>query len=219
MAGISNWMHVDLFTVEQAAALWAGFDPASLSYSERMHPSEVVAVKQLLITCIANGELRADTTSNVFARIGKHDRSLVARHELEAAARKRNLYPAFLFDTLAPVETPQDILAPDNRPVRALGRQSGPKPQHPVIESVGRTETQVVSRAGRPQEYDWDSFTMEIIRRADTPDGLPDTQAELVGDLLAWFNATCGREPSESAVKARVSKIYRYLGKAKNPVE
>jgi hypothetical protein len=57
---------------------------------------------------------------------------------------------------------------------------------------------------------------MEIVRRANLPDGLPDTQADLVRDMLTWFQTTYGQEPADSAVKARISKIYRYLEEAKN---
>jgi hypothetical protein len=56
---------------------------------------------------------------------------------------------------------------------------------------------------------------MEIIRRANLPDGLPDTQADLIRDMLAWFLDATGREPAESAVKQRISKIYAYLREAR----
>ena len=57
---------------------------------------------------------------------------------------------------------------------------------------------------------------MEIIRRANSPDGLPEVQAELIRNLLQWFSDTYGNEPAESAVKQRISKIYKYLNEAKN---
>ena len=57
---------------------------------------------------------------------------------------------------------------------------------------------------------------MEIIRRANLPDGLPETQADLVRDMLAWFLDASGREPAESAVKQRISKIYAHLRQARN---
>lgn len=57
---------------------------------------------------------------------------------------------------------------------------------------------------------------MEIIRRANTPDGLPATQADLIRDMLQWFVETEGKEPAESAVKSRISKIYKYMDEAKN---
>lgn len=57
---------------------------------------------------------------------------------------------------------------------------------------------------------------MEIIRQANLPDGLPEKQADLVREMLSWFQARFDQEPAKSAVKARVSKIYRYLEGAKN---
>lgn len=73
--------------------------------------------------------------------------------------------------------------------------------------------TNIANKGGRPQEYDWDTFVVEIIRRANTPDGLPETQAELIRDMLTWFSETCGREPAESSVKGRIAKIYQYLAR------
>lgn len=70
-------------------------------------------------------------------------------------------------------------------------------------------------RSGRPEAYDWDTFVFEIIRRANSPDGLPETRAELVRDMLEWFSLTYGKEPSESSVKSRISQIYKYLEKVK----
>jgi hypothetical protein len=119
---------------------------------------------------------------------------------LEAFARSRKLFPAFLFDTISPF--------PETVSSRKL---SG------VISTVSPPTTPPVeNRGGRPAEYDWDSFTMEIIRRANAPDGLPEIQAELIRDMLQWFSDTYDAEPAESGVKNRISKIYNYLKKAKN---
>jgi hypothetical protein len=75
-----------------------------------------------------------------------------------------------------------------------------------------------VNRGGRPAEYDWDTFVMEVIRRANL-DGLPEKQADLIREMLVWFQTIFGQEPAESAVKKRISKIYSYLAKAKNSTE
>ena len=62
---------------------------------------------------------------------------------------------------------------------------------------------------------------LEIVLRANKPDGLPDSQADLVRDMQQWFADTIDSEPAESSIKARISKIYKYLTdaktKAKNP--
>lgn len=195
-------MNVDLFTVEQASALWIDTDPASIWSGTRYNPPEYAAVIQMLTAGILTGELQVDTSINAFHVIGDHTKSLVSRASLEAFARRKNLFPAFLFDTLAPFQQ-QSAFA-------STKMVSLPKIQAPH-------EPAPVNRGGRPAEYDWDTFTMEIIRRANLPDGLPEKQADLVRDMLSWFQTTYGQEPAESAVKSRISKIYRYLSLAKNP--
>jgi hypothetical protein len=197
----SYWMNVDLFTVAQASALWISADPASMWVSDSLNPPEYSAVKQMLTAGIVNGALRADTSTNALRMIGDHAKSLVSRTDLEAFARKRNLFPAFLFDTLAPFQQ-QDLLAPRTQAIQ---------PNVPVLQA-----SVPANRGGRPAQYDWDSFTMEIVRRANLPDGLPEKQADLVREMLSWFQTTYDQEPAESAVKARISKVYRYLEQVKN---
>ncbi|RFC69225.1 hypothetical protein [Mesorhizobium denitrificans] len=194
-------MNVDLFTVEQASALWIDTDPASISPLQRFNPPEYEAIKQLLTGGIITGDLRADTSTNALHIIGNHSSSLVSRADLETFASKRNLFPAFLFDTLAPFRR-QDSFAP----LTQIGPTSAAIQQQPAH----------ANRGGRPPQYDWDAFVMEIVRRANLPDGLPDRQADLVRDMLFWFQAKYDQEPAESAVKARISKIYKYLDEAKN---
>lgn len=195
-------MNVDLFTVVQASALWVNADPASLWSGTHFNPPEYAAIKQMLTAGIVTGELPADTSTNVFSAIGDHDKSLVSRTDLEVYARKRKLFPAFLFDTLAPFQQ-QDAFA-------SLARIERPK-------TLIQQESTSANRGGRPAQYDWDSFTMEIIHRANLPDGLPEKQADLVREMLSWFQTEYDQEPAESAVKARISKIYKYLDEARNP--
>ncbi len=197
MSEISNWMFVDAFTVDQAAALWCEIDPTDiLSGAKR---SEIGAIKQMLTAAILAGEIGVDDSHNPFRSIGDHSSSIVRRTVLEAYAKNRNLYPRFLFDTLAPFAEAEPAWMPAiKKPLKAS--------EQPVP----------LNRGGRPQEYDWDTFLLEIIRKANTPDGLPDKQADLVKDMLFWFQETYSNEPAESAVKARISKIYRYLAEAKN---
>jgi hypothetical protein len=210
MAEVSNWMHVDHFSVDQASALWCGYDPANFESSFSRIPSEVLATKQLLIGGIVSGTLPADSTHNYMHSIGDFSKSLLARTNLEKFARAKNLFPAFLFDTLSPFQR-------DSRSyMNPFITLPTPLPQAAKQESVP-----VSSRGGRPTEYDWDSFTLEIIRRANNLDGLPDSQAELIRDMQQWFANTFDTEPAESSIKSRISKIYRYLtdakAKGKNP--
>lgn len=48
MTLVSAWMHTEIFTVEQAAALWCGYDPSRLTSIDSMNPPDVLAVKQML---------------------------------------------------------------------------------------------------------------------------------------------------------------------------
>ncbi len=114
------------------------------------------------------------------------------------------MFPAFLFDTLAPFESSGTQFPMSGQPLVATVQVAAP--------------IAAPNRGGRPAEHDWNTFTMEIIRKANQPDGLPETQAELVREMLMWFQEKYGREPADSAVKDRISKIYRYLHEAKNPV-
>ena len=126
--------------------------------------------------------------------IGDHSKTLVARTDLRALAETKNQRPAFLFDTLLPQEVKHgDDVADD-----------GPAPSR-----IAR------SRGGRPLEYDWDAFVIEIIRIADL-DGLPEKQSELKEQLLQWCEDTWGKQPAESSVKSRISHIYNKLGRVKN---
>ncbi len=199
MTEISHWMYVDAFTVDQAAALWCEIDPSQIKSVQRFDPPEFAAAKQMLTAAILTGELPADESRNALNIIGDHSSSIVRRADLEAFGRKRNLFPRFLFDTLAPFAEPEPAwMTTKTKPI-----QPSEQPIHP-------------NRGGRPREYDWDRFFLEIIRKANTPDGLPEKQADLIKEMLTWFRNTFDSEPAESAVKGRISKIYQYLAEAKN---
>ncbi len=202
MSSVSNWMHVEVFTVNQAASLWCGFDPSTMNMYDVGSPSEALAIKQMLIGAITTGQLGANSEANPLSKIGNYSESLISRDSLKAYAHQRKLYPAFLFDMLASFG--------DAETLRASPHLHRSEPAEPVTVKTDRNV------GGRPPEYDWDSFILEVICRANSPDGLPDTQSELIRDLLQWFSDVYGVEPAESAVKQRISKIYNYLKKAKN---
>ena len=203
MTSISNWMHVDFFTLDQAAALWCKCDPSQVKSFDIM--PEIVAAKQLLVGGLIAGSITPNAKLGPYSQALNYSDMLVSRSELEKFARKKQLFPAFLFDTLAPFEKPKS-------PLDRLNRVS--VKANPFAES-----TQPLNQGGRPVEYDWDSFMLEIIRRANTPDGLPDSQADLVRGMLLWFSGTSGSEPAESSVKLRTSKVYRYLKEEKEKVK
>lgn len=199
MSLASNWLLVDVLSVNQAAALWCNADPKIVSPMDLTTPSEVMAIRQMLAGAIISGDLSADSSKNIMARHGDYSDSLIKRKALEEFAKSKKQYPAFLFDTIAPFVDPRD--APEPRPMESAATSATTK---------GKP-----NKGGRPTQYDWDSFTMEIIRIADSPDGLPDTQAELVREMLSWFYEQYECEPAESTVKQRISKIYNHLNKDK----
>ena len=69
-------------------------------------------------------------------------------------------------------------------------------------------------RGGRLPKYRWDEFFAEVIVRADL-DGLPETQAELVGKMAEWCLEKWGEQPADSVLKERIAPIYRHSRKAK----
>lgn len=202
MAEVSNWMHVDVFTVDQAAALWCGFDPVKISLLSYKNPPEFAATKQMLFGAILNEEIHSDSSKNMLSGSGDFSATLVPRSELEKFAKKKGLFPAFLFDTLAPF-------------AGGDARTTGSIQETVNVNAVPDPAPSNVKKGGRPTEYDWDSFMLEVIRRANTPDGLPDSQAELVREMLQWFADTFGNEPAESSIKSRISRVYKYLANAK----
>lgn len=64
------------------------------------------------------------------------------------------------------------------------------------------------SQIGRPPKYDWGSFDSEVVNWVAMND-VPDVQADLVRHMATWCSNVWGadREPTESAIKARVAKL------------
>ena len=196
MPDFAAWSLVDALTVEQTACLWVSVNPTESSLSRTsVQKDRIAAIKQMLTAAIQLGLLEADTSTNLWATIGDHSKSVVTREALRAFAESKNQRPTFLFDTLLP-----------------------PKMEHGEDISVADTETSGIarSRGGRPPEYDWNAFVIEIIRIADL-DGLPDKQSELKERMLQWCEDTWGKQPAESAVKSRISQIYNALGRGQKP--
>ena len=67
------------------------------------------------------------------------------------------------------------------------------------------------NKGGRPPKYDWDAFHREVIRLANLPDGLPETQAELERQMAEWCNIHWGVEPSEGVLKDKVRLIFQQV--------
>ncbi len=193
----SLWALVEEFTVEDAACLWAGEEPRSVPY----HPfpgknPAPQAIVRALGGAIKRGELQADSSDNPNVSKGIFNWSRVKREDLRAYADRNGQRPAFLFDTL-------------------LSETAAEKTKQPALlrEDSGLDK----SKGGRPREYDWNAFTIEIIRIAQTPDGLPETQAALIEQMLQWCRDGWEKEPAASSVKNRISIIYNSLDLGQKP--
>ncbi|MER8388272.1 hypothetical protein NKH14_22625 [Mesorhizobium sp. M1380] len=66
------------------------------------------------------------------------------------------------------------------------------------------------ARGGRPSK-DWPDFLIEVVAMANTPDGLPDRQADLERTMLAWGEENMSDPPKETAVRDMVSRIYKRI--------
>lgn len=72
------------------------------------------------------------------------------------------------------------------------------------------------SHAGRPRVYDWDGAYRYIIGIANSLDGLPSKQADLIELVAQWFQDNFQKEPVKSVIQERVSAIYKIAQKAGN---
>lgn len=67
---------------------------------------------------------------------------------------------------------------------------------------------------GVPPRYDWDTFFGALTRRIHD-NGLPSTQAELVREMLEWFQARSDEHaPDESTVRRKIAVVWRELNRA-----
>jgi hypothetical protein len=78
-----------------------------------------------------------------------------------------------------------------------------------AVSCFGIAET-AQNRGGRPPKWDWDAFWVELCALVHE-EGVPATQAELVGKLHQWFIDQSDKAPAESEIKRRVSKLMRRL--------
>ena len=196
MVNFSEWAFADPLKIEQAACLWAEADPAENSLMRAPQTkSRIEARLQMLTGAIARGALEVDASTNALRMIGDHRSSLVSRASLILFANSISERPAFLFDTM-------------------LAQVAANNPDAPADKSPA---PKAVNKGGRPREWDWDAMFIEMFRVANSPDGLPDKQADMVRHLQSWFSKAIDAEPAETEIKARVSKIYNGLGISRKP--
>ncbi len=78
-------------------------------------------------------------------------------------------------------------------------------PQKPIAVSQSN---HLVSR-GRPQKFKWDQFWQEVVSIANTPDGLPERQTDMEGQMLEWCLHNWGAEPGESTIRTKIGPLYK----------
>lgn len=187
------WGMADPLTVEQAACLWAGVNPSNMLLLLRPDSewSAVAPCLQMLTGAIVSGELTADPSPNPKSFIGNHDKSMVRRADLMVLAESRDQCPPFLYDTM---------LKPGAEDASVVNMAVPPK-----------------NKGGRPPEWDWNAFILEIIRIANTLDGLPKTRAELAAVMRDWFIDQCDDHPADTTLEDRIRPIYQYLERPRKP--
>jgi len=74
-------------------------------------------------------------------------------------------------------------------------------------------QTASSNRRGRKTKFDWESFYIEIAVRADSINGLPESQADLVGDMASWCEENWEEPPGDSSLKSKISPIYNHPNK------
>jgi hypothetical protein len=86
---------------------------------------------------------------------------------------------------------------------------AAPKAPSPAMDGDHAGDHQAVdkNRGGRPPSWDWDAFDREMMRLANTPDGLPDRPA-LQKHMLEWCERTWGKSPADSLFRDHISRKY-----------
>ena len=81
-------------------------------------------------------------------------------------------------------------------------------PDVPAAEQATGARSREKSR-GAPVKYDWEGALCEVIVIVND-EGVPETQAELIGKVRDWFARTVGPDnvPSDTSIKTRVSRFW-----------
>jgi hypothetical protein len=85
-----------------------------------------------------------------------------------------------------------------------------------VVRPSGTAESPARPRGGPgvPPRYDWDAFYGALARRIHEH-GIPVTQAELVRDMLNWFEQRdIDHAPDESTIKRKIKAVWQELSRA-----
>ena len=82
-----------------------------------------------------------------------------------------------------------------------------------LAEDVTHEETPYLRLRGRRRTYDREAFDIHHVVKANTPDGLPEVQADTEEMMADWCRDTWGPDsiPSETTIRERVRKVYTAL--------
>jgi hypothetical protein len=61
---------------------------------------------------------------------------------------------------------------------------------------------------GNPGQHDWDAFWIEIVRIANTPDGLPDRPA-LMKRMCKFVSEQWEKQPGDPQIRDKLSRLYQ----------
>jgi hypothetical protein len=75
---------------------------------------------------------------------------------------------------------------------------------------INQQKQAAVRRGGRPAQYDWDAFWVEVCRRTHE-EGLPETQASLVDEMVNWFICKGQERIDSRTIEKKISRLYQAL--------
>ena len=61
---------------------------------------------------------------------------------------------------------------------------------------------------GRPPKFEWDAFWRQVVKIANTPDGLP-ARTELQNIMMDWCAVQWGDTPADSMIRDKLGPLYR----------
>lgn len=207
------WARKSYWTLEEAAQLCFGFEPLPVpEYEETIYSAELPHGVAPEVECIYGLIDRAHTMGDLHCAM-INSAIVVKPFVLLEWCYKNDL----VFDE----DLEREVLALSQKNTDKLNiseqRRLDLEPSEQAQErSRSKAPEDDEKARGRPEQYDWELFYAELIRKAKSPDEWPEKQANLINDMLTWFTMRFGNEPSESSVKKRIIRINRYLEEVKN---
>ena len=81
------------------------------------------------------------------------------------------------------------------------------QPERPeAARSIERSDRAPKGTPGRTPTWDWDAARREMMRLANSPDGLPEPQAEIEKHIAKWFVTKTRSHPAESTIRVFIGK-------------